>query len=228
MSHYRVFVIHHEDQDVDDLLAPYDENAEVEPYIRYTRQEAIDYARKNYYKDMPDKTDEECWQAVAEDYTKTDLDGNIYSTYNPDSKWDWYQIGGRFGNVNDDDTEVKVGEFKNNTDKDEYEHALRFWEINVEGSSLKPEEEQTDYFSLWKPEYYLEKYKTKEIYALYYASDIPYAVITPDGVWHAQGEMGWFGCSDDNCTAEEWMNEFNDIIKNSNPEDLIISIDCHI
>lgn len=48
MSHYAVAVFHREDQDVTNLLAPYDENKEVEPYCIYSRQEAIDYARKHY------------------------------------------------------------------------------------------------------------------------------------------------------------------------------------
>ena len=101
MSHFRVFVIHKPEQNYEDLLARYDENIEVEPYIQYTRQQAIEYARRNY-KDMQDKSDDECWKYVAEDYTMTDDDGNIYTTYNPDSKWDWYQEGGRFGSISDD------------------------------------------------------------------------------------------------------------------------------
>ena len=28
-----------------------------------------------------------------------DKDGNIISTYNPDSKWDWYEIGGRWSGM---------------------------------------------------------------------------------------------------------------------------------
>ena len=36
MSHFPVSVIHRADQDVEALLAPYNENIEVEPYIEYT------------------------------------------------------------------------------------------------------------------------------------------------------------------------------------------------
>ena len=28
-----------------------------------------------------------------------DEDGNLLSNYNPDSKWDWYAIGGRWNNI---------------------------------------------------------------------------------------------------------------------------------
>ena len=39
-------------------------------------------------------SDEECWKMVAEG-CETDDEGNIYSTYNENSRWDWWEIGGR-------------------------------------------------------------------------------------------------------------------------------------
>lgn len=86
MSHFLVAVFHRRNQDYDDLLSPYSENLSVEPYMRFTREEAIDYARKNW-SGYEEKSDDECWQAVADDYDSTDDFGNIYSTYNPKSKW---------------------------------------------------------------------------------------------------------------------------------------------
>lgn len=90
MSHYRVAVIHKASQDVDELLSPYSENISVAPYIRYTREEAINYARRNY-TGYGDKSDDDCWSAVAKVFDMNcDDDGNIYSTYNPKSKWNRY------------------------------------------------------------------------------------------------------------------------------------------
>ena len=60
MSHFNVAVFTKPGRSIDKLLEPYDENIIVEPYIAYTRQEAIDHERKYY--DIADKTDEECWQ----------------------------------------------------------------------------------------------------------------------------------------------------------------------
>ena len=45
MSHYSVLVLHKEDQDINTLLAPYDENLKVKPYLELTNDEAIN-ARK--------------------------------------------------------------------------------------------------------------------------------------------------------------------------------------
>ena len=47
MSHFAVLVLHEEDQSIENLLAPYSENLEVEPYIKYTRIQAINKMRKD-------------------------------------------------------------------------------------------------------------------------------------------------------------------------------------
>ena len=46
-------------------------------------------------------TDEQCYQNMRAmfDDDMVDEDGNLLSDYNPDSKWDWYEVGGRWNNV---------------------------------------------------------------------------------------------------------------------------------
>lgn len=65
MSHFSVAVFSRPEQDVDEMLAPFDENL-----------------------GMPLKYNED-----------VDEDGNEWSTYNPKSKWDWYEVGGRWGGL---------------------------------------------------------------------------------------------------------------------------------
>jgi len=94
MSHYAVLVIHEENQNIDELLAPYNENLKVEPYLKYKYDEAIKKAKEEYgYKHRSNK---ELLKIFANDCRLIDINGDLYSTYNPNSKWDWYQIGGRF------------------------------------------------------------------------------------------------------------------------------------
>ena len=56
----------------------------------------------NYLKeDFPKKlvmTDEEIYQYATKWYEPEEIgpNGEVYSTHNPDSKWDWYEVGGRF------------------------------------------------------------------------------------------------------------------------------------
>ena len=133
MSHFCVYVFHDKNTSINDLLAPYDENLVVEPYVEYTKEEAIAKVRKEiedykngtyaeYIKnpeeyekkyecakkhieflknEFPKKinwTDDQCYDDMKEYYDSDmiDKDGNLLSKYNPKSKWDWYEVGGRW------------------------------------------------------------------------------------------------------------------------------------
>lgn len=107
MSHYTVLVaIDPKDSkrpDLETALTPFDENTEVEPYRQYETGEPADYWS---WEKTPDAPAEPTWVQVAEVHNAkyddeplhVDEDGRAYtlSTYNPKSKWDWYQIGGRW------------------------------------------------------------------------------------------------------------------------------------
>lgn len=120
MSHYAVAVLHRANQNIEDLIAPYNENIEVAPYIAETKQEIIErgWEKRNdyiynlkrdpaYYSSwhMDDfvyaTSDDEIYNAMANSYNDEayDEDGNRWSTYNPVSKWDWWSYGGRFSDM---------------------------------------------------------------------------------------------------------------------------------
>lgn len=71
-----------------------------------SRQEHLDYLRYDFPKRLT-WTDEELYaQAIRyEEPENIDADGGILSTYNPQTIWDWYTIGGRWtGEYGDDVT----------------------------------------------------------------------------------------------------------------------------
>lgn len=100
MSHYAVLVIHDKGQDIEELLAPYSENIKVEPYLEYKHDDAIKKIKTDYvpYNDfLKEYSDDELLEWFIDQYSSYFLkDGDVYTTYNPNSKWDWYTIGGRF------------------------------------------------------------------------------------------------------------------------------------
>ena len=229
MSHYAVAVFHRADQDINELLAPYDENLEVEPYIQYSREEAIEYAKQWYKTDG--KSDEECWKLVAED-RETDGEGNIYTTYNPQSKWDWWQEGGRWADM----LKLKSGKYADSArvcdidfspDDEVYQRSLRFWDVVVEH---KPKEEGEDFFTIYNEQYYRDFYNDRESYARQQAAFSTYAVVTPDGEWHAPGEMGWFGCSSESGDESiDWYSHYKEcFIDAADPDWILTIVDCHI
>ena len=121
MSHFTVAVFTDGTKTVDELLAPFDENISVEPYIYKTKAQIIEDAKEKkerYLKDLPSnvpnwmkayidaETDEELYQAEFDEDEQYDEEGNELSTYNPNSKWDWYSIGGRWKGI----LKAKAGE----------------------------------------------------------------------------------------------------------------------
>lgn len=108
MSHFIGLVF---GDNVENNLEPYSEHLKVEPYPVYTKQQAIDKAKEiitsGHFVYGSAMSKEEV-EAIHDDkgyyeYAikmwgyKTDKEGNLISTYNPHSKWDWYTEGGRWG-----------------------------------------------------------------------------------------------------------------------------------
>lgn len=276
MSHYSVLVFTDEDTSVEELLAPYDENIRVAPYILYTKEQLIEKEKKEIkeykntryaeflkdpkgYKERnkhnPDHlnyienefrkklywTNARIYKEAISYYDPKDIteDGSVLSTYNPNSKWDWYVEGGRwaghlrlkeadeYGSMTTDSTFAEEIDFSPN--KEEYDSALRFWELVVEGAEPQTEDEK-NVFSFYNKNYYLERYSSKEEYATRCAAFTTWAVLTPDGIWHEPGQMGWFGCH--NASSEEERDFFDNyykfIEKAIENNWLVTVVDCHI
>ena len=202
------------------LLEPYNANKKVAPYVCLTRQEAIDHAKKYY--DVEGKTDEQCWQMVAGN-SKTDEDGNIYSTYNSQSKWDFWQVGGKFdGKLLVLGVPTNIGLVKDvqfSWDEKAYQYALRYWDVRVEHQEAKPGK----IFPVFLTEtHYRERYGNRETYARYMAQFVPDACITPDGKWHE--------ISDGTHEAfHDWHDHFMERFVDNADDNLYVTIvDCHI
>lgn len=178
-----------------------------------------------------------------------DADGNYLSTYNPNSKWDWYEVGGRWGGslklknggTTDEDYAGQIDWDKMFSLEPEREkRASEFWDEYVL-QKLPTEmqdrtvEEVNKYlndkfgFILYRREYYLERYKDKEEYLRRQATWTTYAVLDEKG-WHAPGEMGWFGCSSEDADQQrDWDENFRSrFIDTLDPEDQVVIVDCHI
>jgi len=240
MSHFTVAVFTKDPEQVESLLAPYDEGLHVAPYIKYTRQQAIEYVRSNF-ESMKDASDDECYEWLAEDFRgdgMIDTFGNLLSAYNPNSKWDWWTEGGRW----DDYLKLLDGSRSNSAlcsevdfsyNKHVYDDAIRFWEEYVEGNIGdvdKHQDEDFDFRRMYKPEYYIDRFKTKEAYAIDLASVKTYAFVDATGVWHQTGEMGWWGIDNATNESRSTYNElFDQYVEYAKQNNLYITVvDCHI
>lgn len=108
----------------DEILDRYCENVEVDQYIDKSPEEVKKYVRervesmkqyieihqyeddkytqnrvidlRNFLSRYNNFESDEDYQRYAEHIFTLDDQGNSLSTYNPESKWDWYEIGGRW------------------------------------------------------------------------------------------------------------------------------------
>jgi hypothetical protein len=111
---------------ISELLEPYDENKRVDGYIEFHKSKEKEYLQdeinknqgiidkakispteaKNYniekceerLKELLKMTPNEYFNGISDGYD-FDKHGNAISHYNPDSKWDWYTIGGRWSGI---------------------------------------------------------------------------------------------------------------------------------
>ena len=170
---------------------------------------------------------------------------------NPNRKWDWYQLGGRWQGslLVKDDSEHSVGSLGLMTQPRElYNPAPEGYkwvdqakvgdiewdlmaELNKKEAINRWEEAEKDpkqdtnyrYFM-----YGIKKDMTKEDYISSIADNFEtYAVLTTDGKWHEKGKMGWFGISTDE--KQGWSESYKEsFIKNADPNWTISIVDCHI
>lgn len=204
MTHFVVgIIVPKEDIDIHEdyissVMEKYSEEFEVEQYIDKTKEEVIKEFKdsKKKYPEYKDKTLKD-W---AKDWYGSDLDekGNSLSTFNPDSFYDWYEIGGRWdGELTDKKGEntIKIKDlikkFKEKEDKDKIKKLIK----NIEG--------ETEY----------------NRYLLY--------SLIINGEYIKSKEYGWFGMSNDIKSPNKWKKEYLEILE-KHKEDFMINLDCHV
>ena len=230
MSHYRVAVFQTpESPDVDELMAPYSEHIEVEPYVDMPREEALARAReqvtiskvrvgsdnenkwdKSYAAHFDDDDDHLLKWYAATCGWELDEDGNILTTYNPKSKWDYY------------------GEIE----------TLAFDEWLTSGTDASEEELRRDWKILstrgdwfYNKEYYLVTYGDEDSFVKDCQLPAGWAVVTPDGEWHEPGKVGWFGVDDSTEESRrDWRDHFHErFVEPYDPKSTtVVILDCHI
>lgn len=225
MSHFTVLVV---GENIEDQLAPFDENISLPRYREATKEELIAkgkreieeyknglYARflkdpdeykanchnsghiEYLEKEFPEKlkwNDNQIHQDQLRWYEPGDIgpDGEVYSTYNPNSKWDWWVLGGRWSGLiklKDGATGVigQAGTFGNETG--------------------------------------IDQAKIGDIANL---DEITTFAVLKDGKWYEKGEMGWWGIAHNEKDEEEWNNQFKKLLSDLPADTTISIIDCHI
>jgi hypothetical protein len=180
--------------------------------------------------DVPFKIRYETFEKFVEEYQAVEKDektGRYGYWENPNKKWDWYQIGGRYlGRLvlkNGDSTSqarlkdldwdgmLKARKESRARTWDEYKTRIESGmdpEIATEIYHIQPEQTQEDYINE--------------------AQAISCFAFLKDGQWHEQGHMGMFATVRDSKDKKTWTQEVQDFLDNLQPDDLLTFVDCHI
>jgi hypothetical protein len=150
---------------------------------------------------LPRLHDEEFLYAEATKYDADRLneDGDLLSTYNPLSKWDWYSIGGRWS-----------GSVLNATETIHHEAVVHSptwtdpaWDEQVGGVD------------------YLQKKDLVQRRSTF-------AFLDRDGQWHEKGRMGWFGMVADEQEQQAWDDQLTALVDKTEDDDWLVLVDVHI
>jgi len=263
MSHFTVAVICDHPDDIIKLLAPYQENnmgdcpMEFMEFNKHSDEESDWEDVKDEYPTFEEYLEKRCG------YKKDEETGEYGYWENPNAKWDWYELGGRWMGsllikenefVKDEAGQGRPGVFENkiaNTPNkyvwvdvckvgliqwDKMREIAEFELLKNEGVDgdiweilLDEKHEKRMDYTWYKVDYFKEKYGNKENYIKSQVNFATYAVITPDGEWHAPGDMGWFGFSSESNEDENLFNDnfYNDFIE-PYQDKFIAIMDCHI
>jgi hypothetical protein len=206
-------------------------------------------------KEIPIRDKYKDIQEFANDYhgyEKDEEDRYGYTT-NPNSKWDWYQLGGRWTGFFKlkKGANGQVGEVGLMTEspEDGYVDCAFKKDIDFEGMKAenlvkynglydKFEQEMANNPETAKNKAYWEYgienkgdkdnwiTETREEYVSRHYYPTTYALVK-DSEWYAKGEMGWWGLSDDN-NKDNWDKEFFELIDSVSDDTLLSVYDCHI
>lgn len=189
---------------VSEALDPFSEHLEVEPYVTVTAAQIGEDAEFQQFlsKIEAENPGEVSLARVARDWFGGVMgeDGHLYSTYNPDSQWDWWVIGGRW-----------AGE----------------WVLKAGAArALEPERSSFGFTDESRDSRRTDAARKSQIEA---ESITPsFAFIDLDGEWRDKGYMGWFGMVSGETDDGEWGRTYTDWLLLLPVDTWLVKVDAHI
>jgi len=225
MSHYAVAVFS-DDGDFDRLLEPYNEgDSKYYKFFPRSYDEIVERFEKF-------KLQNPSWtlNKYIEEMRYVQVDGEWGYYENPQGYWDYYTLDGKDYLFDlKKGARLQMNEYylrKNDyewypDDKEAAEDAREFWDDFIGETALAEPP------GWWNKQYYLDRYKTKEQYIKEMSRTLPWAFITPDGVWHSAGRVGWFAMSDESAEdSDRYAEEWDEWIR-SDANPYVSIVDCH-
>ncbi len=250
MTHFVVWVMIPEKDNiydqVEELLDPFDENKSEEPYKEYIEGENLERMEK-FYKTKNLKS----LVGHIEDWSGNEgglENGKLYywSKYNPKSKWDWYEIGGRwtgsFDNydpLSDKTNYSKCEHCQGTGTRKDMTSSERKMHLNPEKGFLFPiigegcNACQGTGMSLnfsWTNQGESDIKPVKFVLDYMNKFGPPVAMLLSDGTWMEIGGQHWFGIvenTDNKKSQSDWDLKVK-MALSANLDKWVVLVDCHI
>lgn len=205
--------------------------AEIEAYGTASQRERLIGGEPRIHEDMPYEQsfpakldwDEEQLHASAlrwEDEDDITPEGGVHSTRNPNAKWDWYQIGGRWPNY------WRILEAPMGDSAVSLPHLT---EASWGFTDVLPGDAAHVDAWLNRPGPRSDVARRSEIdwdeAELWPAT---MALLDSTGAWHQKGEGGWFGTVADAKDQEVWNAEYRALLAAESDNTWCVLVDFHI
>lgn len=235
MSHFVTLVLvppgaNDVERAVEQLLAPFDEGLRMAPYKCYVEGKELERMQEQYKLRSRAELVPKLKEWFGHD-GGVDTKGLYYlSTYNPQSEWDWWKIGGRWTGFLDgydpetDPANIEVCPYCSGTGKRtdavaEANPALKQKCNGCDGEGKRAK---------WPTEWKKHKGDICPVRSIPTDRDTaPFALVSPDGQWHQRAQMGWWACTTDEKPEEEWKTEVRQLFQ-QHADCLAVVVDCHI
>ncbi len=238
MSHFCVLVI---GDDVDEQLAAYDENLELEMHLVHTKEELIAkerewialYDKNVYQKYMADpemyagRSDERHVRWLTEEFPKMLhwTDEQCYEESVSGYRNDIAE-GYQYCEIHEDGSLWKTTNEKARWDwyvqGGRYRGRLKLKEPNEDAPLYGSNDEEN---ARLKREGCCDQALVKDVSNL--DSFVPFAIVK-DGEWYERGKMGWWCAVSDEKPLEDWEEEVRKLLKELHGDTLLTVLDCHI
>ena len=261
MSHYTVLVI---GENVDKQLWPFweldlsEEELKNDPraeFIGNIKQEELEEKFKEFLEKEKKYLEENKIEYSSATEWVRDWFGYQFNTEleswgyykNPNQKWDWYSIGGRWSGffILKNGAKGKLGEpgiYGREEENGKSNHADQARKGDIDWQAMRDNrlaEGKKIWEDVMKKGDSISSEMKHLIYGITDDDDLDsylkrvdkfpstYAVLK-DGKWYEKGEMGWWGISTNEKSDSEWNSEFHKLIEDLPDDTLLTVVDCHI
>lgn len=257
MSHFTVLVTKTDEESIDSQLERFyeqgedgdyfmekeievkaeDMKSEAEKITAEATKEGKDWAKEYEKLCKEGEYTEVCTQYYG---GAVDDEGNLYYLSNPDAKWDWYVVGGRWSGyfTKKAGAEGEIGQpgvLSPPVTDETLADVIKVKDIDWEAMEKSQRKERADLYD----EYHGEGKKpfiwdTKELdsmsreeYINRPISHATFAVLHEDE-WYERGSMGWWAVVYGEKDKAVWDAEWKKLIEGLDPEAEVTIVDCHI